>query len=268
MSIENITQSEGSELLKGAPAVEVYLLRHAETSTDKSSPTRGLTEDGRQQVKDAMGKIIAGITDHKTVNFRVYDSGTSRTREQSVLEVELLLHAGVPEENIYLSARGGSGVDKRLSVDGLEGNFEFRKQRESEEYLQKMGAKDGILAWALTDEADLPEGVENYGDIASRIQHTAEQMERIVPRMIDSSPERTTVIIANSHAPFVTAAAEQMLNGDKHEMTMARNAEGIKLAFDTEGHYVSSAFTLEDIKEIEKREGGANVTIEPELISF
>lgn len=106
------------------PSFSIYLIRHGETSKDKSNPSRALTDKGEDEVREAVASVIKQLIreekpdfdqfDDETaclkvfeeiaprISFRLYDSGTARTLQQVAIEKHELGRDGVEPENIYI----------------------------------------------------------------------------------------------------------------------------------------------------------------------
>lgn len=211
------------------PKMTLFLLRHGESESDKTKPNRGLTELGQDQVREALAKIVNQVALEEKpdaqnlpqaladVEFHLRDSGTERTLEQVWLEHDLLVHAGVPEQNINLPTsalkfkgldkKSGPGVAKRLEgVRGHDTHPEFHKKITSKTFQEQVGASSGVEAWALAPDDEVPAGVETRAQMEKRYQNDIAKAERVISRKMRDYPKRV-VTIANSHASIATLAA-------------------------------------------------------------
>jgi len=254
---------ESQEALKkeSIPVISIYLVRHGETGKDKTDPKRTLTENGVRQVETVTERIIDQLISEaasgaevneeakkdilKSIHFRLYDSGTTRTQEQISLERAKLLAMGVPEGNIYLPQSyydyvgeehsSGPGIPKRLEgIMGIDEATDFRKKIGDSEYQKAVGAADEVTAWALTPEEEIPTGVDTYRDVQSRVAANIAKLEKVMPYL--ARKKERTVIIANSHASNVTIASVNILGmEDIRELGQAGNVEGVRMAFLKDG---------------------------------
>lgn len=211
------------------PQITLFLLRHGQSESDKTKPNRGLTELGKDQVRDALGKIVNQVALEEKpdarnlpealseVEFHLRDSGTERTLEQVWLEHDLLVRAGVPEENINLPTSAlkfkgidkisGPGVVKRLKgVQGLDTNPDFRKKIKDPTFQKEVGASTDVEAWALAPEDKVPKGVETRAQMEKRYRQDIAKAERVISRKMRDYPKRV-LTIANSHASIATLSA-------------------------------------------------------------
>ncbi len=233
---------------KEKPKMTLFLLRHGESSEDKSDPNRDLTPHGQEQVQASMQQILETLLKEenpdfqdwhdeekkseaitqaiKNVEFHLRDSGTYRTQHQVWLEYQSLKNYGVAEENIYLpqsvfeheelvpSAEAeakGPGIQKRLKgIQGLDPKWRMEVMR-SKEYQQRVGASDEMEAWALTPEEEVPQGTESRQAMERRYQRDITKAERVVNKLTENYPKRV-VTIANSHASIATLAAASELD--------------------------------------------------------
>lgn len=254
--------------LENVPPISVFLIRHGETGKDKTNPKRALTGRGEEQVKtatrDAVEQIISEACEGEELDddsrrelltqlkFRLYDSGTTRTLQQIDIEREVLISMGVPEANIYLpdsyyqykeqDFASGPGIPRRLEgVAGLDEHSDFRQKIGDPEYQAAVGATDEVLAWALTPEEEIPEGVSTPTGLREKVDRNLAQLKRIAP-MLAKRDDRT-VVIANSHASNVTMATAEALGiEDISDLGMAGNAEGVRMSFYADGRSTARAF--------------------------
>jgi len=222
------TESREAEKLE-RPQMTLFLLRHGESESDKTKPNRGLTELGQDQVREALAKIVNQVALEEKpdaqnlpealsgVEFHLRDSGTERTLEQVWLEHDLLVRAGVPEENINLPKSAlkfkgldkisGPGVAKRLEgVRGHDTHPEFHKKITSKTFQEQVGANSGVEAWALAPDDEVPAGVETRAQMEKRYRSDIVKAERVISRKTRDYPKRV-ITIANSHASIATLAA-------------------------------------------------------------
>jgi len=238
------------------PPLVVYLLRHGEATDNKTDANRELTDLGKKQVEEAIEKIInqlqeAGSNGNnanqqknllETTKFRIYDSGTPRTMEQAQIEKESLVQSGVPEKNIYIlhptyesddaelkKQKAGPGITSRIGTV-TESTPDFRKKLDDPEYQKSIGATDGVIAWMLTPDEEVPQGVNTYNKVKEYMDETKKILQRLAER-IEKKGGDSVVVIANSHAPRVTVAISSAFNVDPRSMKMAGNAEGLCLKF-------------------------------------
>lgn len=276
---------EVKEVLKpeNMPVLSIYVLRHGETGKDKTNPKRALTETGEQQVREATINAVKQVIgeafpDGSELNFdndeikevlsqlkfRLYDSGTTRTQQQIALEKDVLVSLGVKEENIYLpqgyydyigsEEKSGPGVAARLEgVQGIDEAAEFRSQISSPDYQAAVGASDEVMAWALTPDEEIPEGVDTFGDVARRVDTNLQSLRHITPRLAQNG--QRMVILANSHASNVTIAAARVLGvEDPRQLGQADNAEGVRLAVYQDGTQKAEPFGANYENKMETRE--------------
>ncbi len=247
----------------------VYLIRHGETTSNKSDVSRELTEKGKRQVEKAIEKIITQVQEFvpvgsnkqqneeilKTVKFRIYDSETPRTMEQAQIEKEALIQHGVPDQNIYIlhpaynsadieqrNRKAGPGVKSRIGTV-TDSTPDFRKKLDDPEYQKSLGAADGVIAWMLTPDEEIPKGIETYSQARRYMEETKAGLQKLAKRINDRGDE-SMVVIANSHAPRVTVAMSSELNMDPKGIQMAGNAEGLRLKFNEEGEIDTELFNI------------------------
>lgn|SRR3989338_5656987 len=224
---------------KEQPKMTVFLLRHGESESDKSKANRGLTELGKDQVRESITTIVRDLVQEVSpdfndwnnkdtvtaalagIEFHLRDSGTERTKQQVVLERDLLVEAGVPLENIILPKGiyenitppqgAGPGIAKRLEgVRGMDHQPKYRAQLKSKTFQEYVGANSDIEAWALSDRDEVPTEVESRQEMETRYAHDIAIAERGI-RMLNTKDKRT-ITIANSHASIATLAAASELN--------------------------------------------------------
>jgi len=279
---------ETKEQLKERPALTVYLIRHGESGKNKINPNRGLTDKGHEQVKIAFNKIINQIIADEVPDFKDWDkpearaaalkqamekvaihlrdSGTNRTIEQEWVEKEVLTSLGVKPEQINLPdsayewqdvARpqtAGPGIQKRLKgVQGLETNkitMGFRKKIGDKKYQKSLGASDEIVAWALTPEDKIPEGVENVRQMSERKNRDLAKVERIAAKL--GQRDKRIIYVANSHASILSLSAADELGIPLPEVGEVENAEGLRLDFYSSGKKHEARPVGEKIEELVK----------------
>lgn len=247
------------------PALTVYLIRHGESGKDKTNPKRGLTDKGREQVEKTLAGIINEIiadevpdftawNDEKArvnafrhalekVSIHLRDSGTDRTIEQEWVEYDQLQRLGARPEDVNLPAsayawkeeeapeRAGPGIQKRLrGVRGLDHAPEFRKKISDREYQAGLGAKDEVVAWALTPEDKIPADVETKAQMIQRKDDDLARVENVAGTRLAANPKRT-IYIANSHASIVSLTAAGELGIPLEKLGEVKNAEGLRLDF-------------------------------------
>lgn len=215
--------------------ITVFVLRHGESSEDKTNPKRGLTEKGQDQVRAAVHKIIATL-DPKHDAIRLYDSSTDRTNQQLWLEHDMLTEAGFA---VYVAAPShamagkdapegaGSGIAKRLS--GIEGSKEAIQKLRDPAYQKSLGTDNPITAWLK--EPNLPEGVSTPADKLKQFQTAADATQRIAEREREKGAEKRIVVIANSHSSGLTAYAAEKLGLTPDAIGEVENAEGFRVDF-------------------------------------
>lgn len=170
--------------------------------------------------------------------------------EQAWLERQMLLELGIDPKEIHLSRaayawaerngkisaadipeNAGPGVAKRLSgVRGLDKNPAFRKKIGNPEYQAEVGAGDEIIAWALTPDDEVPEGVESKSRMEQRLQRDLGKVERVAAGRLDGRPKRV-VYVANSHASILTLATSSELGLPMEQVGEVPNAEGLRFDF-------------------------------------
>lgn len=248
----------------------VYLMRHGESEPDKSKPSRGLTEKGIQEVTENFNGIInqiikdelpsfndfdnpeerkkAALEAFAKVELHLADSKTDRTMEQAWLQKKILTELGIKPEDLYLSKAtyewaqkqgliekipesAGPGIKKRVAgVGGLDRAPDFRRKIDSPEYKQKVGAQDGLIAWALTPDDEVPEGVENRSQMKERLHNDLDKVEHVSQKRLNDYPRRV-VYMANSHASIATLAASSELKVPIEKLGEVDNAEGLRFDF-------------------------------------
>lgn len=262
---------ESAEQLEHGPApVTIYLLRHGLTGKDKQNPNREITEVGQQQVKDAMIGVIdqliheadpaVVITDEnratlfapiaKGIEFRMYDSGTSRTQQQVTIERDMLKQFGATDESIYVPATvqayeqqpitGGPGVQRHLEgVKGLDENKTFRKEVLDDPATQeRLGTEGALATWLALSSEEIPDGVEKPTEMTERMLETVRRVQGIIPGLARraSGPDgKRLVIIGNSHGSFSTLSASTLLGADLKTIGEVKEAEGFRLQFNADG---------------------------------
>ena len=273
-SSEILGHIESKETEKEIPNLTAYLIRHGESETDKTNANRGLTERGREQVAINFKEIIDQIIKDELPDFdnfqdenkyrtavqkalaqvelHLTDSGTDRTAEQAWQERQMLIELGVDPDTITMPQsayqwalendkietipkNAGPGIKKRLAgVGGMSTNPDFRKQLDDQEYQQSVGAKDMLIAWALTDEDVIPEGVETQTQMKKRLNKSLSSVERVAGKKLDQHPKRV-IYVANSHASIITLAASSEFDVPIEKLGEIDNAEGIRFDFYGEG---------------------------------
>jgi len=265
VSLEHVAEKEK----RLAPLV-VYLIRHGESTSNKNDVSRELTPQGRAQVEEATKKIINQLRVQiaksaskkgaeeidevlKSIKFRVYDSETPRTTEQAQIEKEVLLKNGIAEENIYLlhpnsesedlderKRKAGPGIKRRIGTV-TESTPVFRKKLDDPDYQKQLGAADGVIAWMIMPEEDIPVGVQSYPQVKESMNQTKKSLQQLAKRISDRG-DAPVVVIANSHAPRVTVAMAATFELNPREMSMAGNAEGLRFTFNGQGEVEATLF--------------------------
>ena len=267
----SIISAESKEAEKKYSNLTVYLMRHGESESDKTKPTRGLTEKGKAEVRENFNVLIDQIIHDELPGFKDFDdpekrkqaalkalsrvelhladSQTDRTMEQVMLERQIVTELGIKPEELYLSKPtyewaqkqgmidkvpegAGPGIKKRLDgVRGLQDHTDFRKKLDSPEYQQQLGTQDSLIAWALTSEDKIPEGVENRSQMEKRLQSDLSKVERIANHeKLQNYPKRV-IYVANSHASIITLGASSKLGIPMKELGEVENAEGLRFDF-------------------------------------
>jgi len=134
-------------------------------------------------------------------------------------------HIGTIPEN------AGLGAKRRLDgLRGIKDNPDFRKKLDSTKYQNKVGAQDTLIAWALTDEDHVPNGVETRQLMERRLQEDLGKVERVAQKRLKKYPKRV-IYVANSHASIITLAASSKLDVPTEELVEVPNAEGVRFDF-------------------------------------
>lgn len=262
---------EYKEAEREHPALTVFLMRHGESGKDKSSPTRGLTDKGREQVGENFNGLINQIISDELPEFSDFedpekrqhaaqealakveihlaDSETDRTMEQAWQEREILVKLGVPQEHIYISqatqewakrsnlipsgavARGGPGVKRRLA--GVQG------MDQAPDFRKLIDDPDYQSKVGATDEigawARTPDD-----EIPAGVEKRHEMESRMehdlatVQRVTEgrlANHQQRVVYVANSHASIITLAAAKELGIPLEELGQVDNAEGLRMDF-------------------------------------
>lgn len=270
-----LSESLEAKIKPELPKLTLLVMRHGESSEDKSDPNRGLTEIGQQQVRESFAEFLDKILAEENpefnqwnnpeakkiafakiapkLEFHLRDSGTYRTQEQEWIQAEMLNEIGVTEINLPKSAydfksqespqSAGPGVAKRLKgVQGMDKNKDFRKLIGQTDYQKTVGAVDEMTAWALTPEKDVPQGVETYPEMMTRYQNDLAKLQRLAQsRKIKEYPKRI-IVIANSHASILTLASSGELSIPLTKLGEIENAEGLRLDFYDNNQYQASPF--------------------------
>lgn len=258
--------NESKELLKEQANLTVYLIRHGESGKDKTDPKRGLTDKGRLEVKNTITNIAKQIIndelpdfkdwDNKTAYARaleaaldkiklfIRDSKTDRTCEQDWVMNDTLIELGARPDQIDLPksayawkgetvpAEAGPGVEKRLKgIQGIEKEPGFRKKLGDPEYLQALGAKDEIVAWALTPDDEIPTAVETKTQMLQRKNADMAKVENVASWLSHKEQTKRIVYIANSHASMTSLIAADELSIPLEQVGEVDNAEGVRLDF-------------------------------------
>jgi len=277
--------SESKELSKEQPSLTVYLIRHGESGKDKTNSKRGLTDKGVEQVKQTTHNIIKQIiTDEvpefanwedkeavknafkqalQKVEIHLRDSGTVRTQEQEWAEHDVMIEMGANEEDINLPKSAyewkgvptpdtaGPGIARRVKgIQGVDTNPEFRKKISDKAYQEKLGAKDEIVAWALTPEDDIPEDVETKAEMVRRKNADLVVVERAA-RLLKNK-EKRIIYIANSHASIASLTSADELGIPLEELGEVENAEGLRLDFYSSGNQRTAKPVGEKIESLNK----------------
>lgn len=267
---EQLSPREFKEVEKERANLTVYLMRHGESGKDKTDPKRGLTDKGRQEVRTNFAEIINQLIREEVPDFNKWDdpkakqealkkalgkveihladSGTDRTLEQVWVEQEELEKMGVKPEDLFITKKAyqwkgreipqtaGPGVERRLKgVKGIEKHPEFRKKIGDLEYQKKLGISDELVAWALTPEDEIPEGVENRRQMEERMNTDLQRVSQIAQgHRLEDYPKRV-VYVANSHASIITLAASSKFNVPMEKLDGVGNAEGMRFDFYGDG---------------------------------
>ncbi|MBU1039199.1 hypothetical protein KKC17_03190 [Patescibacteria group bacterium] len=258
--------TESKEVLKEQPNITVYLIRHGESGKDKTNPKRGLTDKGREQVKETITNIAKQIISDEQSDFKdwnnkqayaevlqksldkiklfIRDSKTDRTCEQDWVMNDTLIELGARPDQIDLPksayewkgenipTEAGPGVEKRLKgIQGIEHEPDFRKKLGDTSYQEKLGAKDEIVAWALTPDDEIPTAVETKSQMLKRKNIDMAKVEKIADWLSNKGQEKRIVYIANSHASMTSLIVADELNIPLEKVGEVENAEGVRLDF-------------------------------------
>ncbi len=253
------------------PALTVFLMRHGESGKDKSSPTRGLTDKGREQVGENFNGLINQIIKDELPEFTDFDdpekrqqaaqealgkveihladSETDRTMEQAWQEREILAKLGVPQERIFVSRavqewarktgllgpeaadQGGPGVKRRLV--GVQG------MDQAPEFRKLIDNPEYQAKVGASDEigawARTPDD-----EVPAGVEKHSEMESRMdsdlakVQRVTEgrlAHHQQRVVYVANSHASIITLAAAKELGIPLEELGHVDNAEGLRMDF-------------------------------------
>ena len=257
---------ESKELFKEQPNLTVYLIRHGESGKDKTNPKRGLTDKGRGEVQETILKIAKQIVADELPEFKdwknkeayatalqtaldkvklfIRDSKTDRTCEQDWVMNDTLIELGARPDQIDLPKSAyewkgediptgaGPGVEKRLKgIKGIEKEPAFRKKLGDQEYLKELGAKDEIVAWALTPDDEIPTTVETKTQMLKRKNADMAKVEEAAVWLAGRDQSKRIVYIANSHASMTSLIAADELGIPLEQVGEVANAEGVRLDF-------------------------------------
>ncbi|HCJ52605.1 MAG: hypothetical protein A2898_03830 [Candidatus Kerfeldbacteria bacterium RIFCSPLOWO2_01_FULL_48_11] len=266
---------ESREGEKERPNLTVFLMRHGESGKDKSQPTRGLTEKGREQVSENFNGLINQIIGDELPEFTDFDdpekrqraaqealakveihladSETDRTMEQAWQEREMLINLGVPQEQVYTSQAthewakktglippdaatgGGPGVKRRLA--GVQG------MDQAPEFRKLIDKPEYQTLVGASDEigawARTPDDQVPAGvEKRHEMESRMDQDLATVQRVTEgrlARHQQRVVYVANSHASIITLAAAKELGIPLEQLGQVDNAEGLRMDFYSSG---------------------------------
>lgn len=245
-------EHEYQEQERQIPTVTAYILRHGETTEDKSDPRRGLTLKGEQQIDAAAERLIKEL-DVKRDLIQIFDSGNHRATVSVLRIAEKLKEAGFQFfEPVEVNPRREfQSVNKSISTTdqpkvrtlhkgagAADIPDYFRKNLEDPEFHQALGIPDSIedkrlITWFL---ADLPDDVEKPQEVVDRVEGAMSKTQKQLPQLQHLlGTDKRIVAIVGANASVVDA---MIVDRTKVPVTArggeTPNAEGFKLDFHSE----------------------------------
>ena len=230
--------------------ITVYLLRHGETTSDKTDPRRGLTEKGKEQAQKAAlriaQEIIQTTSPKKVIELRGYDSGVFRAN-QTLIEIAKILTE--KSFRIYLPYSTQELAEDKFSLEEMKkkgliyGEGPGIKPRirnmilpdEAKKEIVKKAKEKGeepVVTLLTTSPAKLKEmGIETPEEIFQRIEEGVKITEKLAHRLGKGESPRKIIVIATSHGGTLEGYLTQKFNLDPKTLGEIPNCEGIRLDF-------------------------------------
>lgn len=236
---------ENEPKIKQPHDLTIYVLRHAETISDKMNPKRGLTEKGEEDCLKAAQRIINELNPERDVINLLY-SGMDRADKTLQLIAKTLHENGfkffLPEKTKKIGGSVGRIQEtaeirtrKHLAAENIRLTDEYRKKLYDTEYKMALGlpADAGPVSTWLSDEG-LPEGVETQDEVTERLNKGIAGAKQDVEKYAQSwrEQDKRIVAITITHGGVMEKHLSTQLGIKINELGEIDNLEGFKITFD------------------------------------
>lgn len=227
------------------PVVTAYIIRHGETTEDKTNPNRSLTPEGEHQADEAAERLIAELNPAVDI-IQLLDSGNHRANVTVMRIAEKLKEAGFKFFSPVHSDKAGNFLDTNITtVDDPNSRSyskigaanipdEFKKLLADPKLHAELGIGDDIpdkrvMTWFMIQR----EGMETPAEVVERAkQGMAETQKRVSKLNNILTAEQRIVVVAAGNAsmvdPLVTEASGVHPKDRGGETS---NCEGFKVDF-------------------------------------
>ncbi|MBI2989638.1 MAG: histidine phosphatase family protein [Candidatus Magasanikbacteria bacterium] len=242
---------EYREIRREMPVMTAYVLRHGETTKDKTNPKRGLTPEGESQLDQAAERLMSELDPDKDI-IQVFDSGNPRA-ELSVMRVaERLKEGGFtffspikmrwdPQTGeMHAQHEGLRTIDEpksrsRRDIGAANIPDEYKAQLDDPERHRALGIPETIqdkrvATWFL---ADWPDEVERPEQVNARVEEGIALAEKRVAMLAKQlGPGKRIVVVSAANATAIDAVVSARTGLTPVERGGGiENAEGFKVDF-------------------------------------